>query len=232
MSAKQVAVIVGSLRKESFNRKVANALIELAPQEMSAEIPAIGQLPHYNQDDDDNGRPAAEWTTFRQRMAGFDAVLFVTPEYNRSVPGVLKNAIDVGSRPYGKSIWSGKPAAVISVSPGAIGGFGANHHLRQSLVFLDMPCLQQPEAYIGGAAKMFNDQGKLTSDDTRVFGNSCTRLTSGLTPTLVRRSSSAALDARASISRLKPSVENRGRSFPISAGINGPKSSPISTRID
>ena len=169
MSAKQVAVIVGSLRKESFNRKVANALIELAPQEMSAEIPAIGQLPHYNQDDDDNGRPAAEWTTFRQRMAGFDAVLFVTPEYNRSVPGVLKNAIDVGSRPYGKSIWSGKPAAVISVSPGAIGGFGANHHLRQSLVFLDMPCLQQPEAYIGGAAKMFNDQGKLTSDDTRVF---------------------------------------------------------------
>jgi len=169
MSAKQVAVIVGSLRKESFNRKVANALIGLAPQKMSAEIPAIGQLPHYNQDDDDNGRPAAEWTTFRQRMAGFDAVLFVTPEYNRSVPGVLKNAIDVGSRPYGKSIWSGKPAAVISVSPGAIGGFGANHHLRQSLVFLDMPCLQQPEAYIGGAAKMFNDQGKLTSDDTRVF---------------------------------------------------------------
>src|SRR3954470_10608414 len=89
MSVKKIAVIVGSLRKESFNRKVANALIELAPQEMSAEIVAIGQLPHYNQDDDDNGRPASEWTAFRQRMAGFDAVLFVTPEYNRSVPGVL-----------------------------------------------------------------------------------------------------------------------------------------------
>ena len=169
MSAKQVAVIVGSLRKESFNRKVANALIELAPQELSAEIVAIGQLPHYNQDDDDNGRPAPEWTTFRQRMAGFDAVLFVTPEYNRSVPGVLKNAIDVGSRPYGKSIWSGKPAAVISVSPGAIGGFGANHHLRQSLVFLDMPCLQQPEAYVGGIAAMLDDQGKVKNETTRDF---------------------------------------------------------------
>jgi chromate reductase len=94
-------------------------------------------------------------------------VLFVTAEYNRSVPGVLKNAIDVGSRPYGKSIWSGKPGAVVSVSPGAIGGFGANHHLRQSLVFLDVPCMQQPEAYIGGAAPLFNDQGKLVNDTTR-----------------------------------------------------------------
>jgi chromate reductase, NAD(P)H dehydrogenase (quinone) len=167
MPAKRVAVIVGSLRKESFNRKVANALIELASQDMSAEIVAIGQLPHYNQDDDDQGRPPQEWTAFRQRMAAFDAVLFVTPEYNRSVPGVLKNALDVGSRPYGKSIWSGKPVAVMSVSPGAIGGFGANHHLRQSLVFLDMPCLQQPEAYIGGIAAMLDEQGKLKNDTTR-----------------------------------------------------------------
>ena len=91
------------------------------------------------------------------------------PEFNRSVPGALKNAIDVGSRPYGKSVWSGKPAAVISVSPGAIGGFGANHHLRQSLVFLDMPALQQPEAYIGGAAKLFDEQGTLTDESTRGF---------------------------------------------------------------
>jgi chromate reductase len=96
-------------------------------------------------------------------------VLFATPEYNRSVPGVLKNAIDVGSRPYGKSAWAGKPAAVISVSPGAIGAFGANHHLRQSLVFLDMPCMQQPEAYIGGANKLFDDQGHITVDATRTF---------------------------------------------------------------
>jgi chromate reductase len=169
MSARKIAVIVGSLRKESFNRKIANAMIELSPRDCSAEIVAIGQLPLYNQDDDDNGRPPQEWTAFRQRMAGFDAVLFVTPEYNRSVPAVLKNAIDVGSRPYGKSIWSGKPAAVLSASPGAIGGFGANHHLRQSLVFLDMPCLQQPEAYIGDVAAMLDDQGKLKNDVTRDF---------------------------------------------------------------
>ena len=96
-------------------------------------------------------------------------VLFVTPEYNRSVPGVLKNAIDVGSRPYGKSAWDGKPGAVVSVSPGAIGGFGANHHLRQSLVFLNMPAMQQPEAYIGGADKLFDASGKLTNDGTREF---------------------------------------------------------------
>ena len=88
-------------------------------------------------------------------------MLFVTPEYNRSVPGVLKNAIDVGSRPYGKSAWNGKPGAVISVSPGAIGGFGANHHLRQSLVFLNVPAMQQPEAYIGGAGKLFDDAGAI-----------------------------------------------------------------------
>ena len=102
-------------------------------------------------------------------MQAAEAVLFATPEFNRSVPGMLKNAIDVGSRPYGKSVWTGKPCAVISVSPGAIGGFGANHHLRQSFVFLDMPAMQQPEAYIGGAAKLFDDSGALTSEPTREF---------------------------------------------------------------
>lgn len=102
-------------------------------------------------------------------MRGADAVLFATPEYNRSVPGVLKNAINVGSRPYGKSVWNKKPAAVISVSPGVLGGFGANHHLRQSLVFLDMPPLQMPEAYIGGADKLFDETGKLTNASTREF---------------------------------------------------------------
>src|SRR4051794_4190788 len=169
MSARKVAVIVGSLRKESFNRKAAHELIALAPSDLAAEIVEIGQLPLYNQDDDDNGKPPAAWTAFRQRMGAFDAVLFVTAEYNRSVPGVLKNAIDVGSRPYGKSIWSGKPGAVVSVSPGAIGGFGANHHLRQSLVFLDVPCMQQPEAYIGGAAPLFDADGKLANEKTADF---------------------------------------------------------------
>ena len=110
-----------------------------------------------------------EWTAFRQRIGAADAVLFVTPEYNRSVPAVLKNAIDIGSRPYGESAWSGKPGAVVSASPGGIGGFGANHHLRQSLVFLNVPAMAQPEAYIGGADKLFDGDGKLANDGTRKF---------------------------------------------------------------
>ena len=160
-----VAVIVGSLRRESLNRKAANAIAALAPASLRFEIVEIGQLPLYNQDLD--AAPPAEWTAFRDRVRAADAVLFVTPEYNRSVPGVLKNAIDVGSRPYGKSVWSGKPAGVVSVSSGAIGGFGANHHLRQSLVYLDMPTLPQPEAYIGGAGALFDDSGEITNDDRR-----------------------------------------------------------------
>jgi len=167
MKQKKIAVIVGSLRKESFNRKMANALIKLSPDSLMLEINEIGGLPLYNQDLDDN--PPAAWTEFRERIKKFDGVLFVTPEYNRSVPGVLKNAIDVGSRPYGKSAWAGKPSAVVSVSPGAIGGFGANHHLRQSMVFLDMPAMQQPEAYIGYAADLFDENGNLANDSTREF---------------------------------------------------------------
>lgn len=164
-----VAVLVGSLRKGSFTRMAAKELIALAPSSLALEIVEIGNLPLYNQDLDDQKTPAPEWVAFRDRLRPMDAVLFVTPEYNRSVPGALKNAIDVGSRPYGQSIWSKKPAAVVSVSPGAIGGFGANHHLRQMLVFLDMPALQQPEAYIGNASKLFDSNGRLTSDTTRQF---------------------------------------------------------------
>ena len=155
-----VAVVVGSLRKASFNRKVAHALAQLAPSNLKLNIVEIGDLALYNEDIDVD--PPAAYKTFREQIRSSDAVLFVTPEYNRSVPGVLKNAIDVGSRPYGQSAWSGKPGAVISVSPGAVGGFGANHHLRQSLVFLDVPCMQQPEAYIGGAASLFDESGKLS----------------------------------------------------------------------
>lgn len=164
---RDVAVLVGSLRKESFNRKLAKVLIGLAPQSLKLEIVEIGNLQMYNQDLD--ASPPPEWTAFRDRIRRADAVLFITPEYNRSVPAPLKNAIDVGSRPYGSSAWSGKPGGVISVSPGAIGGFGANHHLRQSLVFLNVPVLQQPEAYIGGADKLFNEQGGLANDSTRGF---------------------------------------------------------------
>ncbi|MGJ7518503.1 NADPH-dependent FMN reductase [Pseudomonas baetica] len=156
-----VAVVVGSLRKASINRKVALALAELAPANLKLTIIEIGDLPLYNEDIDGDSPPAA-YRTFREQVRSSDAVLFVTPEYNRSVPAPMKNAIDVGSRPYGKSVWSGKPGAVISVSPGAVGGFGANHNLRQSMVFLDVPMMQQPEAYVGGAASLFDEAGKLS----------------------------------------------------------------------
>jgi chromate reductase len=164
---RNVAVIVGSLRKDSINRKVANALAELAPAGLKLDIIEIGHLPIYNQDGDEG--PPAAWTEFRDRIRAADAVLFVTPEHNRSVPAALKNALDIGSRPYGKSAWSGKPGAVVSASPGGIGGFGANHHLRQSLVFLNVPAMAQPEAYIGGADKLFDANGELVNDGTRKF---------------------------------------------------------------
>jgi chromate reductase len=166
---KKIAVLVGSLRKESLNRKMANALKELAPETLQLEIVEIGGLPLYNQDYDDEGKPLAEWIEFRKRLRSFDGVLFVTPEYNRSVPAVLKNAIDVGSRPYGQSVWAGKPGAVVSVSPGNLGGFGANHHLRQSLVFLDVPAMHQPEAYIGNAAHLFDAAGNMADAAARDF---------------------------------------------------------------
>lgn len=167
MKPKRIAVLVGSLRRDAFSRRMAHALIALARDSLQLEIVEIGDLQMYNQDLDEH--PPAEWTEFRSRVNGFDGVLFVTPEYNRSVPAVLKNAIDVGSRPYGKSVWNGKPGAVMSVSPGAIGGFGANHHLRQSLVFLNVPVLSQPEAYIGNAASLFDDTGKLVNKGTEQF---------------------------------------------------------------
>ncbi len=164
----KVAVVVGSLRKESINRKAANALAKLAPANLELKTVEIGGLPLYNEDVEADRAPEA-WVEFRQQIKASDAVLFVTPEYNRSVPGGLKNAIDVGSRPYGESAWKGKPAAVMTVSPGAIGGFGANHHLRQSLVFLDMPVLQQPEAYVGDGFKLFGENGDIVKDGTEAF---------------------------------------------------------------
>jgi chromate reductase len=167
-AAHRIAMLVGSLRKASLNRKVARAMATLAPPGLEFDFVEIGDLPLYNEDLD-KGSPPEAWQRFRDRVRATDAVIFFTPEYNRSVPGVLKNAIDVGSRPYGASIWSGKPAAVVSVSPGAIGGFGANHHLRQSLVFLDMPVMQQPEAYLGGAGGFFGDDGEIKVDGTRKF---------------------------------------------------------------
>jgi chromate reductase, NAD(P)H dehydrogenase (quinone) len=169
VETKKIAVLIGSLRKESYTRKVAKAMMSLAPEAFQMEEVKLADLAIYNQDLDDQVPPPAAWTEFRERMAGFDAFLFVTPEYNRSVPAVMKNALDVGSRPFGKSIWNGKPGAVVSVSPGLIGGFGANHHLRQSLVFLNVPTLQQPEAYIGNAATLFDEEGALINEKTKGY---------------------------------------------------------------
>jgi chromate reductase len=162
-----VAVLVGSLRKASLSRKLALAADKLAPTSLKMRIVEIGDLALYNEDLEKD--VPASWIAFRASMKAAQAVMFVTPEYNRSVPGVLKNAIDVGSRPYGQSVFAGKPGAVISNSPGAMGGFGANQHLRQSLVFLDVPVLQQPEAYIGGVATLFDEAGEITNEGTKAF---------------------------------------------------------------
>ncbi len=167
METKKIAVLVGSLRKESLSRKIAKALITLAPKTLALEIVEIGNLPLYNEDLEQN-LPEA-WMKFRERVRGVDGVLFVTPEYNRSVPGVLKNAIDVGSRPKESSVWNGKPAGIVSVAPGMISAFGANHHLRQSLVYLNMPAMAQPEAYIGQVKDRLDSSGKLKDDSTKAF---------------------------------------------------------------
>ena len=167
MEKYKIAVFVGSLRKESFNLKTAKALIALAPESLSLELINIADLPMFNEDLE--AKPPTSWVAFREQIRAADGLLFLTPEYNRSIPGVLVNAIDVGSRPYGKNSWDGKPAAIVSVSIGPISGFGANHHLRQSLVFVNVHTMAQPEAYIGNAAELFDDNGKLINDSTKEF---------------------------------------------------------------
>ena len=169
MLTRKIAVFVGSLRKESINRMMANASAKFAPASLELEIIELGYLAMRNQDFDDEGRPPNSWTTFRQQVSAFDGVLFITPEYNRSMPAVLKNALDVASRPYGQSVWNGKPGAVISVSPSLLGGFGANSHLRQSLVALNVPCLAQPEVYIGNVFHVFDAGREFVNDKTREF---------------------------------------------------------------
>jgi NAD(P)H-dependent FMN reductase/ketosteroid isomerase-like protein len=162
-----VAIIVGSLRKASISRKVAQALIAQAPASLACRIVEIGDLPLYNEDLD--AKPPESWSRFRSDIAGADAILFVTPEYNRSIPGCLKNAVDVASRPEGKNLFDGLPAGVVSVTPYKLGAFGANHALRQNFVFLNLLVMQQPEAYIGGAGELFDEAGALKSGETRAF---------------------------------------------------------------
>src|SRR3954470_6751618 len=161
MTRHKIAILVGSLRKDSFNRRVGKSICALAGDMLDCEIVEIGNLPLYNQDSDAN--PPPEFVAFRNKAAGVDGVLFVSPEYNRGIPGVLKNAIDVGSRPYGQSVWDKKPGAIVTASPGGIGGFGSNHQLRQVCVFLNMPIMQQPEAYLGHVRDdSFDANGELT----------------------------------------------------------------------
>lgn len=159
MSKYQIAVIVGSLRRDSFNRKLASAVVKLAPAEFSFKQLQIGDLPLYNQDDDAN--PAETVKRLKNEIKGAHGLLFVTPEYNRSIPGVLKNAIDHASRPYGQSVWAGKPAGVLGVSVGATGTAMAQQHLRNMLAYLDVPTLGQPEAFIQMRDGLFDEAGNI-----------------------------------------------------------------------
>jgi chromate reductase len=162
----EVAVLVGSLRKGSITRRVARALMAASPANLRCRFVDV-DMPLYNEDAE--AAPPHAWHHFRQEMASADAVLFVTPEYNRSLPGSLKNAVDVGSRPYGKGVWNSKPAGIVSVSPGKIGAMGANMALRQTLVFVDVPVMQQPEAYISGAHDLFEEDGTVKNAETSKF---------------------------------------------------------------
>lgn len=166
MSQYNIAVIVGSLRKDSLNQKLADALAKLAPPEFSFKKVRIDDLPLYNQDDD--GQPAASVTRLRKEIAAADGLLFLTPEYNRSIPGVLKNAIDHASRPWGQSVWTGKPAGVLGISVGVIGTALAQQHLRNILAYLDVPTLGQPEVFLQAKDGLFDADGNIGAD-SRAF---------------------------------------------------------------
>lgn len=167
--SKTIGIIAGSLRKESYSKKIAKAVLLMAPQDFEFKLIALDELPMYNQDFDDHGNVPETIEEFRNEIKIIDGVIFITPEYNRSVPAVLKNALDVGSRPSGKSVWNNKPVAIFSNSPGNISGFGANHHLRQSLVFLNMPTMQQPEVYLTKIHELFDDNGNIKEGSTKEF---------------------------------------------------------------
>ena len=160
--AYKIAIIVGSLRKDSINRKVARSICAIRGDNLDCSMVEIGDLPLYNQDYDGSPNEPEQYARFREQVRSADGVLFVSPEYNRGMPGVLKNAIDIGSRPYGQSVFDKKPAAIVTASPGSIGGFGSNHQIRQSCVFLNMPVMQQPEAYLGHVSDdSFDESGCL-----------------------------------------------------------------------
>jgi chromate reductase len=160
-----IAVIVGSLRKESFTRKIANALVKLAPDTLKLDVVGLHDISFFNQDLE--AAPPADWLAFREKLQKSNGVLFVTPEYNRAIPGVLKNAIDVGSRPYGKSSFNGKPTGIISNSPGPLGGVSAAKTLQNILPGISGPIMQQPEIYLNGVGDAFDDKGELIKESLR-----------------------------------------------------------------
>lgn len=169
MSQYQIAVVVGSLRRDSFNRKLADAIVKLAPPEFSFKQLQIGDLPLYNQDDDAN--QAEPVKRLKAEIAAAQGLLFVTAEYNRSIPGVLKNAIDHASRPYGQNAWAGKPAGVLGVSIGAVGTAIAQQHLRNVLGYLDVPTLGQPEAFIQAKEGLFDEAGNIGAGSKKFLQN-------------------------------------------------------------
>lgn len=176
---KNIGFIVGSLRNHSYSEQLANNLIDLLPDGYEATMIPIDSLPFYNQDFDQEGQVPDTYTTFRETVKAMDGIVFVTPEYNRSIPAVLKNAVDVGSRPKSDNAWNETPAGIVSLSAGALSGFGANHHLRQSLVAVNMPVVQQPEVFIGQAGSLLDEAGKINNEDTKAFLSSfLTALTS------------------------------------------------------
>jgi chromate reductase, NAD(P)H dehydrogenase (quinone) len=160
--AYNVVTIAGSLRKESFALKIAHALARLAPPSLKLEVLTLHGISFFNQDLE--GAPPADWVSFREKLQQSNGILFVTPEYNRSIPGVLKNAIDVGSRPYGKSSFNGKPVGIVSSSPGPLGGVSAAKHLQNILPGISGPIMQQPEIYLNGVGDAFDDKGQLTKE--------------------------------------------------------------------
>lgn len=176
MSKKKISILVGSLRQGSYSRIIANKIKDINSESLEFEFIDISELPIYNEDFDEKITEPASYQPFREKVKNSDAFLFVTPEYNRSVPAVLKNALDVGSRPANQSVWQHKPGAIISVSPGAIGGFGANHHLRQTLSFLNIYMMQQPEMYLGNIINSIDDESNVSERTTKFLTSFVTSL--------------------------------------------------------
>jgi chromate reductase len=205
--AHKIAILVGSLRRDSINRKVAGSICAIRGDDLECSMIEIGDLPLYNPDFDAD--PPEQWARFREQVAAADGVLFVSPEYNRGIPGVLKNAIDVGSRPYGESVFDKKPAAIVTASPGGIGGFGSNHQIRQAAVYLNMPIMAQPEAYLGNVSdNSFDESGCLNDGPLKDVITMLAHAFSGWVETILRSRQTLAEDAARAAKQKSDQKEN------------------------